>query len=133
MPRAFPASGAPAPKRKRRGRKGRAKVAAAMEGPPTTWRSLIAAVRAEAVRLAEGPTEDAARAPAQVTHYFLINAAASLEVEGLVIDIFGRGQDRSGRPSRLKRVRLDTPALQALLKAPREEGEGSIDDLSVIG
>jgi superfamily II DNA or RNA helicase len=138
IPAVSHASGAPVPKRKRRGRKGRGKAAQA-DGPPTTWRSLIAAVRAATVRLAEEPAKGPTRGRAPITYQFLINAAASLDVEGLVIDIFGRGQNRSGRPARLKRVRLDSAGLQAKLTAtvegdPSEDGVASVsdEDLSVI-
>ncbi|MDH3254215.1 MAG: DEAD/DEAH box helicase [Acidobacteriota bacterium] len=56
---------------------------------------------------------------------FAINAAASLNTSGLVLDVFGRTISASGKPGKVKRASVQHKDLERLLLPPRPNGNSA--------
>ncbi|MEM7586759.1 MAG: SNF2-related protein, partial [Acidobacteriota bacterium] len=100
-------------------------------GMAISWRSQFASVREESVSLSSA-AQAVPMAPIRpaVDVFFLINTTASLGTSGLVLDIFGRGRNNSGKPGKLKRTSLDLEEIDAMLLP--KASEDSADALAVV-
>ncbi len=122
-----PARPRPRPTRRKRGGRG-----GNDHGTAISWRSQFGSIR-EDINALSNAAHTAALAPARpaMDIFFLINTTASLGTSGLVLDIFGRGRNNTGKPSKLKRVSVNLEEIDAML-LPKSSTESSVDSVAVV-
>ena len=86
----------------------------------TSWRSVVESVREDIERQAQPEKPATPRnAPPQIQ--LLLNAAASRNAGGLMVDIFGRKQNPQGQIGKLKRLSIDHKTLEELFRLTTDD------------
>jgi superfamily II DNA or RNA helicase len=99
---------------------------------PTTWRSLIDSVEEVVRATPEKANAAQVHDRSKVELLFLINTSASLAAGELILDIFGRAKESSGKASKLKRASVDTGELERLLLPRAPSAAAATEALTVI-